>query len=178
MTNAPRDLSQFVDNLGLNISEGNALDSEDIVAIIEWGNDKKSALSWLLGDITLCARDHHNDDWINYLSHKINLRTLNNYASICRQFPRERRHAKLSFSHHDAVKGLEPYEQDEWLDKAEKQEMNRDELRDAIKDVAKIEKRTVIGHVGSIDKLLRLDMGLPENFEVKIVYEVVLEQAA
>jgi hypothetical protein len=177
MTNAARDLSKYIDGLGLNIPENEVIEAPDIAALLDHAEGMKSSLSWALGDLVVYARKTQNDDWMNYLSHRLNLRTLNNYASIAGKFPRERRHPDLSFRHHDAVKGLEPEQADEWLDKAERQELSSDDLRQAIKDVAALERRTVIGHVGSIDKLLRLDMGLSEGYEVKIVYTVVLEVA-
>jgi hypothetical protein len=173
MTNAPRDISKFVDHLGLSIADNEQLDAQDIARVIEWGNDTKSSVSWVLGDCMNYARDHANDDFMNYLSHRVTLRTLNNYASVCRKFSRERRHSDLSFRHHDAVKGLGPEMQDEWLDKAERQELSSDDLRDSIRDMAAVEKRVVIGNVGSIDKLLKLDMGLPDGYEVSIHYTVI-----
>lgn len=178
MTNAARDLGKYIDNLGLTIPDGEIIEASEIAALLEMADGLKSSASWALGDCVVYARKTQNDDWMNFLSHKVNLRTLNNYASICGKFSRERRHANLSFRHHDAVKGLDPDAADEWLDKAERQEMSSDDLRQAIKDIAKVEKRVVIGNVGSIDKLLMLDLGLPKDFEVKISYEVVLEAAA
>lgn len=173
-----RNYSQFIDPLGLNVPDNEILEASDIAALLDTADGLKSSASWAIGDIVVYARKTQNDDWINLLSHRINLRTLNNYASICGKFSRERRHANLSFRHHDAVKSLDPALADEWLDKAERQELSSDELRQAIKDTATREKRVVIGHVGSLDKLLMLDFGLPLNFEVKISYEVVLEAAA
>jgi hypothetical protein len=177
VANAARDFSKYIDHLGFHISEDERLDAGAIADLLDHLEGTKSSMSWALGDLVVYARDSQNDDWMTCLSHRLNLRTLNNYASIARKFPRDRRRPTLSFRHHDAVKGLEPEHADEWLDKAERQELSSDDLRQAIKDVAALERRTVIGHVGSIDKLLRLDMGLSEGYEVKIVYTVVLEAA-
>jgi hypothetical protein len=172
-----RDYSKFIDPLGLNLPEYERLDAADIAAILELGSGMKSSAAWLIGDCVNLARRTQNDEWMNYLSNRVELRTCNNYASIAGKFNRERRHANLSFSHHDAVKALPEAEQDYWLDRAEKEQLGRDDLRQMVKDVAQVEKRTVIGHVGSIDKLLTLDFGLPSGFEVKISYEVVLAAA-
>jgi hypothetical protein len=178
MTNAARDFSKLIDPLGFQVPSGVHLGAADIANLLDHAEGTKSSISWAIGDIVNYARGMNDgDSWINHLTHRVTLRTLNNYASISSKFSRERRHANLSFRHHDAVKGLEPEQADEWLDKAECQELSSDDLRQAIKDVAALERRTVIGHVGSIDKLLRLDMGLEEGFEVKIVYTVVLEAA-
>lgn len=177
MTNAPHDnYSQYSDPLGLTIDESTELSNEDIARMLETAGDIGSAVQWLQGDLVNYARKTKNDSWLDYLSHKLDIRTLNNRASIANKIPRERRRINLSFSHHAAVTRLDEAEQEYWLNKADKEGMTRDELRQAVKDVAKVEKRTVIGHVGSIDKLLSLDLGLPLNFEVKIVYEVILEK--
>lgn len=173
-----RDYSQFIDPLGLNVPDNEILEASDIAALLDRADSLKSSASWAIGDIVVYARKSQNDDWINLLSNRVNIRTLNNYASIAGKFSRARRHANLSFRHHDAVKALDETAQDEWLDKAERQEMSSDELRQAIKDVATIEKRVVMGQVGSIDKMLKLDFGLPDNFTVKISYEVIIESEA
>jgi len=173
MDNAVRDnYTQYSDPLGLVIDENTELSNEDIARMLETAGDISSSVQWLQGDLVNYARRTKNDDWITYLTHKLDIRTLNNRASIANKIPRDRRRLNLSFSHHAAVTRLEEDEQEYWLNKADKEGMTRDELRQAVKDVAAIEKRKVIGHVGSIDKLLTLDMGLPLNFEVVISYEV------
>ena len=176
---AARDFSKLIDPLGFQVPSGVHLSAADIANLLDHAEGTKSSISWAIGDIVNYARGMNDgDSWINHLTHRVTLRTLNNYASIATRFTRDRRHANLSFRHHDAVKALDPATADEWLDKAERQEMSSDDLRQAIKDVARVEKRVVIGHVGSIDKLLQLDFGLPSGYEVKVSYEVVLEAAA
>ena len=178
MTHAAHDYSKYIDNLGLTIAENDILEADDIAGILDFGTGLKSSASWVIGDMIVWARENANDEWINHLSNRVDLDTCNNYASIARKVPRSRRRANLSFTHHAAVSKLDPEQQNEWLEKAEREGMSRDELRQAIKDVAKVEKRTVLGKVGGIDKLLRLDFGLPEGFEVKISYEVIIESEA
>jgi hypothetical protein len=177
MDNAAREnYSEFIDELGLT-ANASQLDPQDLAELIAAGDNLKSSGSWLIGDVSLMAKEMFGDEWYSHIPFTVSIRTCNNYSSIAKKFPRERRRKSLPFRYFDAVKALDPAEADEWLDKAERQEMSSDELRDALRDVATIEKRTVIGHVGSIDKLLTLDFGLPSGFEVKISYEVVLAAA-
>lgn len=58
--------------------------------------------------------------------------TLMNYASIARKVPRERRRVGVPFSVHALVAPLEPKQQTLWLDKVEKNEWTRAELRDKL----------------------------------------------
>ena len=179
MDNAARDYSQFIDSLGLVIDDNTELGAIDIASLLDIASSLKSSASWAMGDITNLARKTQNDDWINHLSHRVSIRTLNNYASIANKFPRHRRRANLSFSHHDAVKSLPEAEQDIWLDKSEKEQLDRETLRQLIRDIAPVEKREVLATVGSIDKLLTLDFGLPIGYQVKVVYIVeALQEAA
>jgi hypothetical protein len=177
MDNAARDYSEMIDEIGLTERLDN-LAEIDLAALIATAEMLKSSASWVIGDVTNAAKEFFGDDWYQHIPFTVNIRTCNNYGSIAKKFPRDRRRKSLPFRYFDAVKALDPELQDEWLDKAEKQEMTSDQLRDSIRDIATVEKRVVIGHVGSIDKLLRLDMGLPENFEVKISYTIYIEQKA
>jgi N6-adenosine-specific RNA methylase IME4 len=60
-------------------------------------------------------------------------RTLHNYGMVARAVESDRRRSLLSFSHHAEVAALLPKLQDRWLDRAEKNEWSRNELRAAIK---------------------------------------------
>jgi hypothetical protein len=61
--------------------------------------------------------------------------TLINIASTCRLVARGRRRTPpLSFSHHDAVKNLEPDEQTEWLNEAVQSGMSVSALRQSIRE--------------------------------------------
>ena len=55
--------------------------------------------------------------------------TLMNYAWVSGRVPPSRRRAGLSWSHHEAVTRLKPRERDEWLDRAEAEQMSVEELR-------------------------------------------------
>jgi hypothetical protein len=56
-------------------------------------------------------------------------KTLRNYAYVARQFDLSRRRDTLAWSHHAEVAGLEPREQDRWLDRALKDRLSVADLR-------------------------------------------------
>lgn len=167
-----RDYSQFFDNIGLVLPENETFSGEDLAALIELGSGMRSSASWIQGDAVLIAKKWYGDEWYSHLSHRVDYNTCMNYATVAGKFPRHRRHANLSFSHHDAVKALEPDLQDEYLNMAEAKQMTRDELRQVVRKAAVTERKTAIGHVGIIDDLLKNSYGLPDGYEVKIVFEV------
>lgn len=85
-------------------------------------------------------------DWLNYgemtyeefsqeLDDRWNYKTLANDKYIASKIPFSRRREKLSYSHHAEVAPLEPREQEEWLDKAEKNEWTRERLRLELQEV-------------------------------------------
>jgi hypothetical protein len=81
------------------------------------------------GDLILFAEGHFNDDQIVQLYDQYNKDTLRKYRHVCKSIPLSRRHAKLTFGHHEVIAALEPDEQDELLDMAERKKWNRDDLR-------------------------------------------------
>ena len=60
--------------------------------------------------------------------------TLRNIAYVARQFELSRRRDKLTFGHHQTVAPLDPKEQDQWLDLAERKRLSIQELRELIKE--------------------------------------------
>jgi len=60
--------------------------------------------------------------------------TLANDKYIAREFQTSRRREKLTWSHHAAVAGLEPEEQDRLLDIAEEKKLKRDRFRALVAD--------------------------------------------
>ena len=85
-------------------------------------------------------------DWLNYGENKygemysqamqdtdFDYQTLAHDKAVAREFEFIRRRINLSWSHHAEVVALEPDEQDKWLDKAEQDELTREELRRAIR---------------------------------------------
>lgn len=55
--------------------------------------------------------------------------TLRNLASVCRAFPTSRRRDTLSFAHHVEVASLEPSKADELLERAERDNWTRNDIR-------------------------------------------------
>ena len=58
--------------------------------------------------------------------------SLANIVYVAGQFDSSRRRENLSWSHHAEVAGFPPAQQDEWLDRAEAQQLSRNDLRAAI----------------------------------------------
>jgi hypothetical protein len=77
------------------------------------------ATPWLLGD-ALCYGERYGEAHSQYLEHTgLRPQTLLNLAWVSRRVERARRRESLSWSHHEAVAGLDPVEQDAWLAQAE-----------------------------------------------------------
>lgn len=62
--------------------------------------------------------------------------TLLNYASICRQIPRERRRAELEFTHHKLVAYLPQKEADKLLESAAREDWSTRQLQEETKKLA------------------------------------------
>jgi hypothetical protein len=175
MSNAARDrnYSELIDELGLNIADLSTIDEIDLAALLATGDTLKSSASWLIGDVCLIAKEKFGDEWYTYIPFTVSIRTCNNYSSICRKFPRDRRRKSLPFRYFDAVKALDPKEQDEWLDKAIKDELSSDMLRDAIKGGTKqeVEHMDELIEVGVIDETLLNLFNLREGTVVRVIFE-------
>jgi hypothetical protein len=63
----------------------------------------------------------------------LDYQTLRNYAWVARRFPPKRRRERLSFQHHAEVASMTDDEQDQWLDRAERDRLTRNELRTRIR---------------------------------------------
>ncbi len=79
---------------------------------------------WWVGDWLLYARGK----WGEMYAEAVKITgydygSLRNIASVAQEFDLSRRRDKLSYSHHAAVAGLAPDEQDHWLDRAAAAEM-------------------------------------------------------
>ncbi|HXA55222.1 MAG TPA: hypothetical protein VNV37_10170 [Solirubrobacteraceae bacterium] len=57
------------------------------------------------------------------------VQTLMNMVSVASSFEISRRRENLSWSHHETVAGLKPAEQDDWLERAEKERLSVADLR-------------------------------------------------
>jgi hypothetical protein len=78
----------------------------------------------------------------------LSYKTLRNYAWVSRRFSVSRRRENLSFQHHALVAAIEESEQDEWLDRAARENISATELRRRLK--AKLACDQKLAHVVNI----------------------------
>jgi hypothetical protein len=93
------------------------------------------AYCWWVGDFLLYGEDVFGEEYAQIeasLPHSMH--TLENYRSVAKRIPPERRRRGLSFGVHETVAYLEPQEREAWLDRAEVEGWKRDSLREAIRD--------------------------------------------
>lgn len=143
----------------------------------------KNSAAWSLGDLYVIGSERFDDEAEQYFdASKVSLATIRNYASVSRAFSPARRKYNVSFSHYREVMTIKDEEgrpvivaQDELLRQAERDNWNRDHLREQVKKIrGKMEsKKTVEAQVGLVDDMLIKDLGLPIGTVVKVTYEIV-----
>ncbi|WP_173136578.1 LmbU family transcriptional regulator [Kibdelosporangium persicum] len=90
--------------------------------------------AWWLGDWLIYGQTEYSDRYKRAIEETgLDYQTLRNYAWVARKFPRERRRESLTFQHHAEVASLPEAEQDDWMDRAEKHNWSRNELRNRVK---------------------------------------------
>jgi len=90
--------------------------------------------SWWIGDWLVFGEGAYGEKFAQAaVATGLSEQTLLNRASICRNIPREIRRARLPFSVHAEVASLPLREQRRWLDKAERGNWTREELRSQMK---------------------------------------------
>lgn len=97
------------------------------------------AYCWWVGDLLLYGEDLFGEEYAQIeasLPHS--LHTLENYRSVAKRIPWNRRRPGLSFGAHETVAYLEPEKRDEWLDKAEAEGWKREEMRNAVRDAKEL----------------------------------------
>lgn len=97
------------------------------------------AYCWWVGDLLLYGEDLFGEEYAQIeasLPHS--LHTLENYRSVAKRIPPNRRRTGLSFGCHETVAYLEPQDRERWLDKAEEQGWKREGLREAIRDAKEL----------------------------------------
>ena len=144
----------------------------------------KNSACWLLGDLMSIGSDRFDDTYTQYFDEcQVSPATLRNYQTVAKSFPAKRRKYNLSFSHYRAVTSLrddtgKPMEliQDELLREAETRQLNRNELRDLVKQAKghSRQRETIEGRVGILDTLLMDDIGLAFGTVVRVSYEIVV----
>jgi hypothetical protein len=92
------------------------------------------SIMWWLGDWLVFGDDHFKDKFSQAVDATgYDPGTLTNVMSVCRNVAHKIR-CGLSFEHHKEVAGLDPKEQAKFLDKAQRHNWTRAELRGAIAD--------------------------------------------
>nr|BFE38179.1 hypothetical protein GCM10010200_104300 [Actinomadura rugatobispora] len=91
--------------------------------------------TWWQGDWLVYGQDRYPDRYQYALEDSgLDYQTLRNYAWVARRFPPGRRRARLSLQHHAEVASLSEEDQDEWLDRAEREGWSRNRLRRHLQD--------------------------------------------
>jgi hypothetical protein len=143
-----------------------------------------SSSAWYLGDWLVFGQDKYTDRYRRAVEAVgLDYQTLRNYAWIARKFEPSRRRPGLPFQHHAEVAALPPAEQDEWLDRAERESWSRTALRRALRenrDPGSKAYRVVMPRVSAgteaVDRWRRAAMAANADFEAWIV--AALDRAA
>lgn len=92
----------------------------------------ESGVQFWIGDWCNYGEAAYGQKYSQFLEVK-EYQTLRNYAWVAKEIKMSRRRDILSFSHHLEVANLEPDEQNEWLDQAERENLSVRQLRREIK---------------------------------------------
>lgn len=89
-----------------------------------------NASAWWLGDWVVYGEESYGRRYRAAIqATALEYQTLRNYAWVARTFEPNRRRVSLSFQHHAEVAALPEADQDLWLERAERLEWSRNELR-------------------------------------------------
>ncbi|WP_231648496.1 LmbU family transcriptional regulator [Saccharothrix sp. NRRL B-16348] len=144
-----------------------------------------SSSAWYLGDWLVFGQDRYTDRYRRAVEAVgLDYQTLRNYAWIARKFEASRRRQGLPFQHHAEVAALPPAEQDEWLDRAQREGWSRTALRRALRESrdpgSRSSARVVMPRVNAdgdaVDRWRRAAMAANADFEAWIV--AALDRAA
>ncbi len=98
--------------------------------------------AWWIGDWLLFGRNRYPDRYRRAIAEtSLDYQTLRNYAWVAGRFAVSRRRDKLSFQHHLEVASLADDQQDLWLDRAERFDWSRNELRAKLRASLKNERK-------------------------------------
>jgi hypothetical protein len=121
-----------VTETSLEIDNPEGLAWDEFARVGEFLGSLGRAYCWWVGDLLNHGEDIFGEEFAQIeaaLPHTPH--TLANYRSVAARIPRTRRRRSLSFSVHAEVAYLPPRERDEWLDKAERYDWKREEMRSA-----------------------------------------------
>ena len=143
-----------------------------------------SSSAWYLGDWLVYGQDKYTGRYRRAVEAVgLDYQTLRNYAWISRKFEPSRRRSGLPFQHHAEVAALPPAEQDQWLDRAEREGWSRTALRRALResrDPGSRSLRAVMPRVSAaseaVDRWRRAATAANADFEAWIV--TALDRAA
>jgi hypothetical protein len=140
---------------------------DEFAQMVQVTTDAKNGASFALGDLYNFGIENYEQTFAQAFDDtKIQLVTIQNYANVCRKFPRQRRRWNLSFSHYDTVKALDEAVQDKLLSEAELNQWNREDLRKAKQEydgTPKTESIKGTVRVRDILEFLIQDKGLSED---------------
>lgn len=92
------------------------------------------ASAWWLGDWLVFGQTRYPERYRQAIDETaLDYQTLRNYAWVTRRFPVSRRRDTLSMQHHAEVASLPCELQDEWLDRAERFQWSRNQLRQYVR---------------------------------------------
>ena len=98
--------------------------------------DIGSRVNWLLGDWLAYGENRQWGETYQRVAEQFGYayQTLQNFAYVARSVDFSRRREKLSFTHHVEVAGLNPHDQDNWLNQAESNGWSVAQLRKVIRE--------------------------------------------
>jgi hypothetical protein len=148
---------------GIVLTRRTSLDLPPRIPLDEWSRIGRhifaiaDSSAWWLGDWLIYGQSQYPDRYKRAIEETgLDYQTLRNYAWVARRYPESRRRGGVSFQHHAEVASLPAAQQDEWLDRAEKQGWSRNELRRRIKAGR--------DHAGEpVDEVLRIQMNIPSD---------------
>lgn len=96
------------------------------------------SVNWLVGDWLAYGEKQYGETYTQAIEATgLEVQSLMNIASVARRVNPASRRRELSWSHHEAVASLEPAEQDQWLQEAEREGYTVKRLRSRLAGVAK-----------------------------------------
>lgn len=119
--------------------------------------------TWVIADLARFGEKVYGETYAQVISATgLSPGRVSNIVSVANRFPVEKRRG-LPFGHHATVAYMEPEERDEWLDLAEKEDLTREELREAIRS-----KKSVANPVDKIEPI-------PDNNNIEQEHNTITE---
>lgn len=122
-----------VTSTSLDLSDAN-ITYDQYEALGAYFGSMNRSCSWWIGDWLLFGEGTFGERWAQAATHTgLAEQTLSNRMTVCRHVPPSRRRASLPFAVHAEVAPLTAREQKLWLDRAERHQWTRAELRKEMK---------------------------------------------